>query len=48
MNSAGGHLERMAELEKLEVRAFLSKPYTAEKMLMLLHDMLHPPEHHQA
>ncbi len=45
ISSSGGHLERAAELEALEVRAFLSKPYTAEKMLRLFDEMLHGPRH---
>jgi two-component system cell cycle sensor histidine kinase/response regulator CckA len=43
ISSSGGRLERAAELEALEVRAFLSKPYTAEKMLRLFEEMLHGP-----
>ncbi len=43
ISSSGGRLDRAAELEALEVRAFLSKPYTAEKMLRLFEEMLHGP-----
>jgi len=39
--SSGGRLERMAELEELGVRGFLSKPYTAEQMLATFDEALH-------
>jgi CheY-like chemotaxis protein len=35
--------EKMAELKNLSVTTFLDKPYTAEKMLVALHELLHPP-----
>jgi PAS domain S-box-containing protein len=38
---AGGRA-RAQELHSMGVRSFLSKPYTAEKLLTALHDLLHP------
>jgi hypothetical protein len=38
---AGGR-GRSQELHSMGVKAFLSKPYTAEKLLTALHDLLHP------
>jgi len=41
MAATGGRLERTTELEELGVRAFLTKPYTAEQMLATFDEVLH-------
>ena len=35
--------DRMAELKNLSVKTFLAKPYTAEKLLVALQELLHGP-----
>lgn len=42
-SSGLGQADRMAELKNLSVKTFLAKPYTAEKLLVALQELLHGP-----
>jgi CheY-like chemotaxis protein len=42
-SSGLGQADKMAELKNLSVKNFLAKPYTAEKLLVTLQELLHDP-----